>query len=88
MKKQKTKTDDINALLKKLYEEIRSRDAELLRIRTVQSAAAHSIDNMGIEAGLGAGARPFEVEEYVRSLRLKLKEAQSDCRSALNTYEL
>lgn len=72
----------------KLREQLKGRDEELLRIRTTQAAAAHSIDNIGVEGGLGARATPFEVEKYVRSLREKLKRAKEACRSALDTYEV
>lgn len=48
---------------------LRERDAELLRVRTLGHAAAHELDNIAVELGLGHSPRPGAVADAVRELR-------------------
>lgn len=52
------------------------RDEELLRVRTTQQAAAHALDNLCVEFGLGAGVPPSEAADKIRGL---LKKAEAVC---------
>ena len=73
------------AMLAQLATLTRERDgmqAELLRCRTTEYAAAHAIDNMGIEIGLGAGATPIVVQDNVRSLARARDSAYARGRAA------
>lgn len=47
-------------------EELRGRDEELLRVRTTQAAAAHALDNLCIEFGIGHGLQPMEAADKLR----------------------
>lgn len=61
-----------------------SAQAELLRVRTTQATAAHILDNIGIEMGLGANATPLAVQEAVRAGRA---EAEGKAVDALESIQ-
>lgn len=44
-------------------------EAELLRVRTTGHGAAHELDNIAVECGLGHSPKPGEVAAHVRQLR-------------------
>lgn len=58
-----------DAELTRLREENATLNAELLRVRTTGHGAAHELDNIAVESGLGHSPKPGEVAEYVRRLR-------------------
>lgn len=73
------------AVIKGLKWEIRSRDEELMRVRTQCSAAAHILDNIAIECGL-SDRSPLAVQDHIRELR---KRANDDRRShRASTHEV
>lgn len=51
---------------------------ELLRVRTTQAAAAHELDNIAIELGLGHSPKPLQVQEKVRAMAKLIKELQEE----------
>lgn len=60
-------------------EQVRERDAELLRVRTTGHGAAHAIDNLAIELGMGANVEPIEI---ARRIRVVLAAAGNDLKDA------
>jgi hypothetical protein len=58
------------AYLRKYVAEL---EAELLRVRTTGHAAAHELDNIAIECGLGHSPQPGTVAAHVREMK-KLAE--------------
>lgn len=58
-------TDEVE----RLKELVSSLNAELLRVKTTQHGAAHALDNIGIELGLGANAAVTDIQHKVRVLR-------------------
>lgn len=67
---------DVSRTLKEQDARIRTLEAELLRVRTTGHAAAHELDNIAIELGLGHSPKPGIVAEEVR----KLAQAREDAR--------
>lgn len=53
----------------RLAAENRTLSEELLRVRTKGHGAAHELDNIAVEAGLGYSPAPGVVADYVRALR-------------------
>lgn len=48
--------------------------AELLRVRTTGHGAAHELDNIAVECGLGHSPAPGAVSAYVRGLREQMSQ--------------
>lgn len=63
----------IDRAIKRKEQLLRNRDAELLRVRTTGHAAAHELDNIAIECGLGHSPKPGVVANHVRLLRKLLE---------------
>lgn len=59
-----------------LNPQLAERDAELLRVRTAQHGAAHELDNIAVECGLGHSPKPGDVAAHVRTLTAQLAEAR------------
>lgn len=55
--------------VERLVAENRTLSEELLRVRTRGHGAAHELDNIAVEAGLGHSPAPGVVADYVRRLR-------------------
>lgn len=61
---------------------MRELEAELLRVRTAGHGAAHELDNIAVEAGIGHSPRPGVVAAYVRGL----KEAGNELSERVQWY--
>lgn len=52
-------------------------EAELLRVRTTAHGAAHELDNIAVELGLGHSPKPTVVAEEVRKMRERIATLES-----------
>jgi hypothetical protein len=55
-------------------------EAELLRVRTTGHGAAHELDNIAVECGLGHSPKPGDVAAHVRQLRDAVRVLGTDAR--------
>lgn len=65
---QQTVKDGYTTTYRRQLDTIKTLNEELLRIRTTNHGAAHELDNMAIELGLGHSPKPGAVAEAVRAL--------------------
>ncbi len=59
----------VNAAIWQRDARIATLEAELLRVRTTGHGAAHELDNIAVECGLGHSPKPGDVAAHVRQLR-------------------
>ena len=60
-------------------------EAELLRVRTTGHGAAHELDNIAVECGLGHSPKPGDVAAHVRQLREAVRVLADECFTANTT---
>jgi len=65
--------EDANRKLAFATKLIATLEAELLRVRTTGHGAAHELDNIAVECGLGHSPKPGDVAAHVRTLEARCK---------------
>lgn len=75
----------VNAQDQEQHTRIATLEAELLRVRTTGHAAAHEIDNIAVECGLGHSPKPGDVAAHIRKLREAVEVLADECFTANTT---
>lgn len=69
---------DVYQVVEDLTRKNKTLSDELLRVRTTEHAAAHELDNIAIELGLGHSPKAGVVAEYVRKLLAAFNLVKAD----------
>lgn len=74
----RTDNTDLRAQLAAALARAESAEAELLRVRTTGHGAAHELDNIAIECGLGHSPKPGVVAAHVRAMKDRAEKAEKE----------
>lgn len=69
----------VNDAINQRDSHIAALEAELLRVRTTGHGAAHELDNIAVECGLGHSPKPGEVAAHIRQLREAVRVLKDEC---------